>query len=531
MDGLPCRDGVPVNYVVGSGPAGVACAQALVNRGLPVTMLDAGVELEPHLKNVVDDLGSKPRSEWDPKAVESVRRPIKLTSHGISWKSSFGSSFPYRDAPIHIPIEGRGVEAVTSLAKGGLSNVWGATALPYRASDLAEWPIEIAELAPHYEAATRILGVVGQRDRMEAEFPLYGLTEQPLRSGRQASALLADLESCASTLRAGGYLFGHSRLAVAASDCVYCGLCQYGCPYRLVYNAASTLERLRERGSLRYIPDVIVERVDESGDSVRISGWSRSTGERLAYKGSRVFLACGALPTTKILLTSLDAYDKALTMLDSQSFIFPMMRFRSVPGVIDEDLYTLAQVFVELADPALTERMIHLQICTFNHNYLDALRDILGPLNRLSRWLVPPIVGRLLIVQGFMHSDQSVRIRTVLRRDGARNTLTLEAIPNESTARAINAVLASLTRHRRCFRALPLARALRVREPGGSFHIGGTFPMRAEPGAFESDRLGRPTGFARVHAVDATIFPTIPGVPIVYSVAANAHRIATGCTA
>ena len=46
-------------------------------------------------------------------------------------------------------------------------------------------------------------------------------------------------------LRARGYLFGHSRLAVSASRCVYCGLCQYGCPYRLVYNAASTLERLQ----------------------------------------------------------------------------------------------------------------------------------------------------------------------------------------------------------------------------------------------------------------------------------------------
>jgi len=297
----------------------------------------------------------------------------------------------------------------------------------------------------------------------------------------------------------------------------------------LVYNAASTLERLRKNGGFRYVPDVIVEEVVESGSSVRVLGTSRSTGEPLQYEASRVFLACGVLPTTKILLTSLGAYDTPLTMQDSQSFVLPLMRYRAVPGVIDEKLYTLAQLFVELADPAFTERTIHLQICTYNHNYLDALRDVLGPLHAALRWALPNIAGRLLVVQGFMHSDESSKIRTTLRRDGARKTLVLEAMPNPATRRVINGAVASLTRHRGCFRAVPLPGGLRVREAGGSFHSGGTFPMRAKPGPFESDRLGRPSGLARVHAVDATIFPTIPGMPILYSVVANAHRIATEC--
>jgi choline dehydrogenase-like flavoprotein len=518
-----------VNYVVGSGAAGVACAHALVTRGLPVTLLDAGIELEAHLRTIVDDLRSKPPGEWDRHALEAVRRPIKLTPRGISWKSSFGSAFPYCDTTGHVRIECHGVEGAASLAKGGLSNVWGGATLPYRASDLADWPIDVEVLRPHYEAVAELLGIVGAKDRLEEEFPLYGPVAQPLRPSRQAAALMADLESAAETLRTGGYLFGHSRLAVAASHCRYCGLCQYGCPYRLVYNAASTLERLRERADFSYRPDVIVEEVVESGSSVRILGVSRSTGARVQYDGARVFLASGALPTTKILLASLHAYDTPVTMRDSQSFVFPMMRFRGTPGVLDESLYTLAQVFLELADPALTERVIHLQLCTYNHNYLDALRDMLGPLHALSRWAVPGVMGRLLTVQGFLHSDDSARIRTTLRRDGARSTLVLEAMPNPQSRRVIEGVLASLRRHRGCFRAVPLSRILRVRDPGGSFHVGGTFPMRATPGPFESDRLGRPCGLERVHAVDATVFPTIPGLPILYSIAANAHRIATEC--
>jgi choline dehydrogenase-like flavoprotein len=52
--------------------------------------------------------------------------------------------------------------------------------------------------------------------------------------------------------------------------------------------------------------------------------------------------------------------------------------------------------------------------------------------------------------------------------------------------------------------------------------------MRREPGDFESDVLGRPHGFDRVHIVDATTFPTIPATTITFSVMANAYRIAAG---
>ena len=33
-------------YVIGSGPAGVSCAKALLHQGAAVTMLDAGVRLD-----------------------------------------------------------------------------------------------------------------------------------------------------------------------------------------------------------------------------------------------------------------------------------------------------------------------------------------------------------------------------------------------------------------------------------------------------------------------------------------------------
>jgi choline dehydrogenase-like flavoprotein len=63
--------------------------------------------------------------------------------------------------------------------------------------------------------------------------------------------------------------------------------------------------------------------------------------------------------------------------------------------------------------------------------------------------------------------------------------------------------------------------------PGRGFHCGGTFPMQSKPDRLQSDTLGRPAGFRRLHVVDATTFPSVPAAPITYTVMANAHRIAS----
>ncbi|MFC1830300.1 FAD-dependent oxidoreductase [Thermodesulfobacteriota bacterium] len=40
-------------YVIGSGPAGISAATALVNNGHEVTMLDVGFDLEPEQESIV----------------------------------------------------------------------------------------------------------------------------------------------------------------------------------------------------------------------------------------------------------------------------------------------------------------------------------------------------------------------------------------------------------------------------------------------------------------------------------------------
>jgi choline dehydrogenase-like flavoprotein len=51
--------------------------------------------------------------------------------------------------------------------------------------------------------------------------------------------------------------------------------------------------------------------------------------------------------------------------------------------------------------------------------------------------------------------------------------------------------------------------------------------MSTHPSEGQSDVFGRPAGYARVHAVDSTVFPSIAATTITLTAMANAWRISS----
>lgn len=520
-----------MHYVVGSGPSGVACAQALLSRGLDVTMLDIGDELPADHQQRVERMRQALPDAWNGDDLRDLRGTMAVSTQGIQKKQAYGSDFVYGDGERDTRLEPHGVDAAASVARGGFSNVWGAAVLPFMAADIGDWPVTVAELAPHYEAVLARMPLAGTDDDLAPILPLYARERQPLRPSAQARALLEDLARGRERLRRQGFVFGASRLAVAArtpsapSGCVYCALCLSGCPYGLIYNSAQTLSVLMEQPGFRYVPGVVVRKIRESNGGVAIDADARAGGPARHFEGARIFLAAGVLSTTKILLDSLGAHERELSMKQSQYFAFPWLRYRKTPGVAGERLHTLAQAFIEVMDPSLTERTIHMQVYTYNALYWSAF----GPAARMAaaRRALGSLMSRLLYVQGYLHSDLSsaIGVRLVKRDGGTR--LRLEPRPDPRGAALVKRLVDKVAAARADFRAVPLKPWLMIGRPGYGSHVGGTFPMRRGPRDFESDSLGRPAGFTRVHVVDATGLPSIPATTLTLSVMANAHRIGT----
>ena len=377
--------------VIGSGPAGISCSKALLAQGRRVVMIDAGQELEPERAQALEQMSHRAPETWAGAGSAWMREGVQATADGIPLKLAYGSDFPYRAMAGTPLIAGNGVNTRFSLAKGGLSQVWGAAVMPFRQADMQGWPVTAEELAPHYRAVLEFMPVAQQKDALEQEFPTFRATEaMPLSP--QGAALMAMMQAHEGALRKKGVTFGRSRLAVNATGvgakqgCVRCGLCMYGCPYGLIYSAAGTVETMRRQEGFTYLPGFVVQDVEESANGVRVHAVD-GRGEAEVIDGDRVFLAAGALSSAAVMLRSFRSHDQAqvqtVTFKESQYFLLPMLRLAGVPGFSRADVHTLAQMFVEVMDQALSPSTIHLQAYTYN----DLVRAG-DPAEARRRWLM-----------------------------------------------------------------------------------------------------------------------------------------------
>lgn len=483
-------------------------------------MLDAGFALEPDVQSVVDRLASQSPDHWEHETLRSLK--TLATVGGAPRKHVYGSEYPYRQPEGYRSLTGSGVDFSPSFAVGGLSNVWGAAMLPYLQADIDDWPINLKDISRYYPSIFEFVPLAARIDDLAGLFPLYTEHFQEHRSSRQAQRYLAALERHKDAFEAQGITFGSSRLAVqvkrdSGNGCVYCGMCMFGCPYDLIYSSRQTLAHLMRQPGFHYAGGVIVERLEERASGVTVRA-RLVTGEAVSYEASRVFLGAGAVPTTQIIMGSL-GLEQAM-MLDSQYFLLPVLQAAG-SGARREELHTLAQVFLDIRDPAISPRTVHLQLYTYNEIYDLEFKRRFGPLKRLLP--TGQILDRMSVIQGFLHSDDSVKVRIVRRGDG----LKLRRVKNDRPKQVVGKVARKLAKNSVRLGAAPVLPMLKVEQPGKSFHFGGSFPMSADAQPGQTDTLGRPVGLERVHLVDSSCFPSIPATTITLSVMANAYRIAT----
>ena len=523
-----------MNYVVGSGPAGVAAASALLDQGLSVTMLDAGGELESQTRSTIARLARTAPDAWCAEDLDTVRGPLRYNTEGAPLKLAFGSDYAYRDVEALQPVAATRVDAYRSFAAGGLSVLWGAAVLPYSEGDLEGWPLSVADMAEHYVAALGMTGLAAEHDALARIYPLYIQPTARLDLSAQARAIADRMAQHADDLAEQQFHVGRARLAVSpppgtSQGCVHCGMCLYGCPHGLIYSARATLQARLDAfpRAFTYQPGIVVRRLAESRGTVTISAVERHTLRPRQFEAARVYLGAGVLASTAILLESLEAYSQSVLLMQSDHFLLPLLLRASAGSASSEHLHTLSQLFIEVLNPSVSRHSVHLQLYTYNDFYTRMAKDKLGRFYAIAAPVIERLIDRTVLLKGYLHSAESAGITAVLDRDSAGSILRLDARMPERSNRSINALTAIIRKHGRHMGVLPIPLGFRKGLPGSGVHVGGSFPMRHNPHGYEADLLGRPVGFTRVHVVDATVFPTIPAAPPTLTIMANAHRIAS----
>ena len=109
---------------------------------------------------------------------QSVGMRAGLKDRGqVPLKTTFGSDYPYH---FDQSVTEQSATILGSRARGGLSNVWGASILPLSAADMVGWPIGPEDLEPHYSAFLSGYHIRKSKMNWQKSYPLYSTYQRKL---------------------------------------------------------------------------------------------------------------------------------------------------------------------------------------------------------------------------------------------------------------------------------------------------------------------------------------------------------------
>ena len=518
--------------IVGSGPAAAAAALALLReQRCEVEILDVGERLEDQRRVLLESVTDRRPAQWPADALgELSHQPVAEKKGELPQKRLFGSDFPFRNAGQLDALtagDGGNLLAVSG-AFGGFSNAWGAQVMPFSRPTLEQWPAGYEAMLPHYRAVLEHIPFTGVDDDYSDWFPLLAPADPPPTLAAPAAAVLHRYAARREGVRSRGVTMGTARLAMNAPKCIECGLCLTGCPYGLVYASAHTLQPLIERGAVTYHGGLLVLRVGEDEQGCWIEVRDLATGTVRTVRTDRILLAGGGLGTTRITLNSIRPGITRLTLAESMQLVLPFISVRAQRDPRTYSTFTLNQfnMLVEYGTRGLDLAQIHLY--PYNPAFEDALP---GPLRR-SALTRRAVLRRVTAGLGYLPSwaSPSVNVDVTRSNGDALPSIHLSTRRNAATRGALTRVLSRMVAVAPALDLWPVIPSLRLSGPAKSYHFGGSFPhvhARPRAGELETDDLGRPREWSRIHLIDASVFPSVAATTFTLTVMANAHRIAT----
>jgi hypothetical protein len=529
---------VPSSIIIGSGPAAAAAVLALSEKpDEKITVFDPGTVLDAETQGVISKLSRLHLDDWDEDDVRRVSlQPKRIQSDALPEKRSYGSDFPFANKGqlngVHC--EGRVNSAVISSAYGGFSNIWGAQIMPFSAATFKRWPFSFSDMEEHYRTILGHIPFAGESDDLEEWFPLFGSPTPLPPLAPRTQMVLANYDRHRDRVRSAGITIGRARLAVSAPECQPCGLCMTGCPRSLIFSASHSFDRFRRSGRIDYRSGLLAVRVDQEGDTAVVVARELSSGRILRFTADRVFVGCGAVGTTRLILGSLGS-DRSVHLSESAQFVIPMISMAPTPDPRTRREFTLNQfnMLIALDDDGFDVSQIHFY--PFNPAYYDALPGFLK--HRSAAFATDRLLRRLTVGLGYLPSWASPQIRVTAKAsadpdDLPRITLASEGF-SEAKVRGKGVPPMLLDVMKRIRRAAPyldlwpVTRQMLWSGGAKSYHFGGSFPHVSKPDArsLTTDRLGRLARWGRIHLIDGSVFPNVPATTFTLTVMANSHRI------
>ena len=173
-----------------------------------------------------------------------------------------------------------GFEAVGSLAKGGLSNIWGACIQPYSAKELSQFPYSYSEIKNIYSKIYKIL------TNTDTDWDKKG------EIINKSNCFFMDTPLLAINLKNGSNESCH--LKCCNDGCVNCN--------RNVFNSGNEFDILNKSDKVIYMNNLFISSVDYKEEHYLINCIEISSSKDKIIKANKIYSCLGAISTTKIIL-------------------------------------------------------------------------------------------------------------------------------------------------------------------------------------------------------------------------------------
>lgn len=496
----------PQVIVVGSGPAGVSVAWPLVRAGVPVHMIDASdapAESRSLSRPCIDPTDWKNRFGADFSSLKTAKdiSPKIATPTAQEILSGFAA---------RVGLHTDNFYAVGSLACGGLSNIWGALALPFEDEELAGSPFDPVALRQSYRAVARRIGITGGAGS-EPEWLSSAPARQLLaRHRRHRTHRDFVLEPATNAV-----------LLTAQGDrqpCSRCGSCLYGCRRDSIYNSKFELPALRRFANFSYAPGHFVRAVRTEGTQQVLE--VEADGVRRELRAPLIVLAAGTLATTGLALRRLGWINRPVRLLTNPvavaAFLMPRFVGDNHPG----RSFALGQLFYRLTDADGGAAGVVYGADALPLHLFAARLPVGRPFAlRLASALAPA----LLMTTCYLPGSFSENFLCVQGRDGATRT-TIAGIETPRASAALRAALRRLKRKLGRLGAVAIPGSATLLQPGADAHYAGTLPMGGS-GPLATTIAGELRGCPGLFIADGACLPHLPATHPTLTIMANADRI------
>jgi len=445
--------------VIGSGLSAVGAIKALRNRGIKPIVLDIALSQEDSLS----DLKNSMRSE----VLFKKARPKLQYSH----------------------------------MKGGFSNVWGGSALCPPKSDLGDWPSEAIPTSSDYKNCTEGIIYTASDDDLDSSFehphPIIAKPPEDI----SADYLMKKLKKLSKNKNL-FFSVGRARQFIDYKNSNY------------IYSAKTEIENMQRNNEITFISGANVQNIAEKGKEVTVEYICNQSKQTI--KASSVFIASGAVNTTKLLAKYCQIYDSKINLMYADSFVIP---FFVTKNIFYDRNNTNANIFLELKDTEKSNTFSHIQIGRPNEIILSLV--MYPSLPNFCKNILLYFLGYSYTAICTTHSKISGYYETSLKKTEGDDSL---LITNQHLGNNQKRILKKVSG------ILNSCGAYNIRfinkKFDAHFYIGGSFPMRQIPTRpNETDVLGRPKGAQRIFAIDSSVFPSIPATTVGLLAMANGYRI------